>query len=200
MWGKIIIPLYRLWLNGLYGLYGPWCPLSSKRPINLISLSLSLVTRLAPSHYQNYNGVLLYPKSHGWRYHYGYGLSQWEMTLHCNVISHWLSLYPKWSLGCVLNSLQCLHWWLISYDVLWISEFLTGGIVESPWSSGSLLNMLVTRALLQYKDHLSFMESHYKHKTLFDCPIVNHCISNMEYCMYWRPPPHSLHFSYLFSR
>ena len=42
MWGKIIIPMYRLWLNGLYGLYGPRYPLSSKRPINLISLSLSL--------------------------------------------------------------------------------------------------------------------------------------------------------------
>ena len=40
MWGKIIIPMYRLWLNGLYGLYGPRCPLFSKRPINLISLSL----------------------------------------------------------------------------------------------------------------------------------------------------------------
>ena len=32
---------HMLWLNGLYGLYGPRCPLSSKRPINLISLSLS---------------------------------------------------------------------------------------------------------------------------------------------------------------
>ena len=41
MWGKITIPMYRLWLHGLYGLYGPRCPLSSKRPINLISLSLS---------------------------------------------------------------------------------------------------------------------------------------------------------------
>ena len=41
LWGKIIIPMYRLWLNGLYGLYGPRCPLFSKRPINLISLSLS---------------------------------------------------------------------------------------------------------------------------------------------------------------
>ena len=41
MWGKIIIPMYRSWLNGLYGLYGPRCPLFSKRPRNLISLSLS---------------------------------------------------------------------------------------------------------------------------------------------------------------
>ena len=32
---KIIIPMYRLWLHGLYGLYGPQCLLSPKRPINL---------------------------------------------------------------------------------------------------------------------------------------------------------------------
>ena len=34
MWGKIIIPMYRLWLHCLYG---PWCPLSPKRPINSLS-------------------------------------------------------------------------------------------------------------------------------------------------------------------
>ena len=28
----------------------------------------------------------------------GYWFSQWEMTLHCNVISHWLSPYPECSL------------------------------------------------------------------------------------------------------
>ena len=33
--------MYRLWLHSLYGLYGPWCPLSPKRLMNLISLSLS---------------------------------------------------------------------------------------------------------------------------------------------------------------
>ena len=26
----------------------------------------------------------------------GYGLSQWETTLHCNVVSYWLSPYPEW--------------------------------------------------------------------------------------------------------
>ena len=38
----------RLWLHSLYGLYGPRCPLSLKRLINLISLSLvpCLVTGL----------------------------------------------------------------------------------------------------------------------------------------------------------
>ena len=33
------------------------------------------------------------------REHPGYGLSQWETTLQCNVVSHWLSSYPEWSLG-----------------------------------------------------------------------------------------------------
>ena len=28
---------------------------------------------------------------------YGYAPSQWERTLHCNVISHWLGTYSKWS-------------------------------------------------------------------------------------------------------
>ena len=32
------------------------------------------------------------------RDHSCYGLSQWEMVLHCNVISHWLSPYLEWSL------------------------------------------------------------------------------------------------------
>ena len=33
------------------------------------------------------------------RAHSGYGLSLWETTLHCNVVSHWLSPCPEWSLG-----------------------------------------------------------------------------------------------------
>ena len=30
--------------------------------------------------------------------HFVYVPSQWETTLHCNVVSHWLSTYRKWSL------------------------------------------------------------------------------------------------------
>ena len=32
------------------------------------------------------------------RDHSGYGLSQWETTLHCNVVSHWQSPCTEWSL------------------------------------------------------------------------------------------------------
>ena len=31
------------------------------------------------------------------RDHSGYGLSQWETTLQCKVVSHWLSPCPEWS-------------------------------------------------------------------------------------------------------
>ena len=30
--------------------------------------------------------------------HFVYAPSQWETTLHCNVVSHWLGGYAKWSL------------------------------------------------------------------------------------------------------
>ena len=59
----------------------------------------------------------------------GYGFSQWEMTLQCNVISHWLSLYPEWS----------LYWWqeIELHDMLctelvlsrhhWLANYLGNG-------------------------------------------------------------------------
>ena len=37
MWWKIMISMYRLWLHGLYGLYGPRWPLSEKGRINFIT-------------------------------------------------------------------------------------------------------------------------------------------------------------------
>ena len=35
------------------------------------------------------------------RDHFVYGSNQWEITLHCNVFSHWLGAYTKWSLEMV---------------------------------------------------------------------------------------------------
>ena len=32
------------------------------------------------------------------RDHFVYAPSQWETTLHCNIVSHWLGAYTKWSL------------------------------------------------------------------------------------------------------
>ena len=45
------------------------------------------------------------------RENFVYAPSQWETTLHCNVVSHWLGAYTKWSLQnatkpCVQQSLR----------------------------------------------------------------------------------------------
>ena len=46
--------------------------------------------------------------------HSGYGLSQLETTLYCNVVTHWLSLYPEWSLSILLNgNIWVLNCWSI---------------------------------------------------------------------------------------
>ena len=39
----------------------------------------------------------------GYRAQFVYAPGQWEMMLHCNVISHWLGTYTKWSLWTVLT-------------------------------------------------------------------------------------------------
>ena len=53
--------------------------------------------------------------------HSVYGLSQWEATLHCNVVSHWLSPYPEWSLWLKLSSVKSFELWLklINLSLLW---------------------------------------------------------------------------------
>ena len=45
------------------------------------------------------SNISLYIQALLWyhRDHFVNAPSQWEMTLHCNVISHWLGAYTKWS-------------------------------------------------------------------------------------------------------
>ena len=43
--------------------------------------------------------IVVFTVIHGWnRDHFVYAPSHWEMTLQCNVISHWLSACTEWSL------------------------------------------------------------------------------------------------------
>ena len=59
------------------------------------------------------------------RDYFVHAASQWETTLQCNVVSHWLAAYTKWSLCCMylapMESESChllsvLHW---SINSLW---------------------------------------------------------------------------------
>ena len=51
-----------------------------------------------------------YAQCCGCRDHFAYALSQWEIMLQCNIVSHWLDANTKWSLGlCHISSLQWRH-------------------------------------------------------------------------------------------
>ena len=52
------------------------------------------------------------------RVHSGFGFSQWQTTLHCNVVFHWLSPYPEWSLK------PCAYNFFPYIDVTWASWLL----------------------------------------------------------------------------
>ena len=56
-----------------------------------------------------------FPKFHGvsrveyeYIYHSEHGISQWEATLQCAVVSHWLNPYPEWQLKYDFRERQ--HW------------------------------------------------------------------------------------------
>ena len=51
------------------------------------------------------------------RDHSGYWLSQWEVTLRCNVVSHRLSPYPEWSLSQCFK--RCALLWMEA-SVNWV--------------------------------------------------------------------------------
>ena len=58
-------------------------------------------------------------------YTFGYGLSQWETTLKCNVVSHWLSPYRGWSLHFLGTLLAPCH--VVKYlQLIWSSGTSTG--------------------------------------------------------------------------
>ena len=59
------------------------------------------------------------------RDHCEYGLSQWEMLLQCNGISHWLCSYPQWSLNGPARSMSSLLLWNCNGHISEQVEFFT---------------------------------------------------------------------------
>ena len=63
------------------------------------------------------------------RDHFLYGPSQWEVTLHCNVISHWLGPYMKWFLTRIVigsddgeDDYDSWWWWLWWWLKWWCNK------------------------------------------------------------------------------
>ena len=69
-------------------------------------ISMKFYSKFKTYHQRKYIWICLQNGSHfvrvsmytKWRDNSGYGLSQWEMMLQCNIISHWLSPFPECSL------------------------------------------------------------------------------------------------------
>ena len=47
---------------------------------------------------------------------FGYGLGQWDATLHYNGISRWLSPYPEWSMLTYVE-IESTDWCIVSFDM-----------------------------------------------------------------------------------
>ena len=71
------------------------------------------------------------------RDHFVYAPSQWETTLQCNVVSHWLEAFIKWSMQNIQNTAR-----------------ITPGISHAKWrpfcSGGDELNVSLQRLSINY--------------------------------------------------
>ena len=61
-----------------------------------ISLLKTSPTTVLDTYLQD--GTMSFFARHKFRDHFAYAPNQWETTLHCNVVSHWLGAYTTWSL------------------------------------------------------------------------------------------------------
>ena len=138
--------------------------------------------------------------------------SQWETTLHCNVVSHWLGAYTKWSLlqvgvfwagveggggrAEIIESWQvCYHlhqytWWVGTCEKTFsITDPLCG---EAAWLAASSHRGSVMRSLM----FVFFVVSVYQPvSTLCTWPVVNSDTSSIisgsfncipQYHLYWK--------------
>ena len=75
------------------------------------------------------------------RDHFVYALSQWEWTLHCNVASHWLGTYTKWSMSISFDVLlhlgnidmRCVESWQVENQVYAVKLRYCFGFCQTIW-------------------------------------------------------------------
>ena len=90
--------------------------------------------------------------------HSGYGLSQWEIMLHCNVVSYWLSPYCEWSLDTTITFKSA--WWLLMAFHVFSTRL---GPVDACWGCPNLMicsmPCKLRRPLLTFRNGLCFPTS-----------------------------------------
>ena len=66
------------------------------------------------------------------RDYFVHALCQWETMLHCNVVSHWLSAYTKWS----LLTWSCIHMPGDCFIKNFLSKFIAICLYHNVWVIG----------------------------------------------------------------
>ena len=100
----------------------------------------------------------------------GSGLSQWEMTLHCSIIPHWLSPYPEWSLCCT----PLLSWHV---QIMQLKTLLPVGSKQIDICIGFVdkwsLNWVMARCLL-FVTYMTNNHETFIFNILIDFPLIDH--------------------------
>ena len=118
--------------------------------------------------------------------HSGHGLSQWVMTLQCNVITHWLSPYPEWFICIILGmgspnerwrynvTSSLIGWAHIHSDPCGRPYFiLDGEIVASPNIYGLSLSGILSNIQWAQTGKASLTHSPTSHIQPYTCDITD---------------------------
>ena len=137
MWGKIMIPMYRLWLHGLYGLYGPRCPMSPERLLNLITHSLDLVMPFVNSDlFQDWIRIWIGPARQliwSWLVINKIMRSSFQYMLLAILLISTINIYSKkilyWDYCNTVGKFRILKLWPVNLSSLWevrVERSITG--------------------------------------------------------------------------
>ena len=87
------------------------------------------------------------------RDHVVYASSQWETTLHCNVISHWIGAYAKWSQGIQFcnhithDNAYLNHWCIATSD---LDDYHTQNYL---WDGWMIISCRIWWVVITYPSH-----------------------------------------------
>ena len=106
--------------------------------------------------------------------HFVYAPSQWERTLLCNVVSHWLGAYTKWSLHIFeVHTNKAEYWW---YN--WITDTYTAQpMLLTHWPLGDLDAILKT----EFSILLSGVPDYFGHNKISSAGDLSHYSSASLY-------------------
>ena len=117
------------------------------------------------------------------RDHFVCASSQWETTLHCNVVSHWLGVYTKWSLNLAVYPIKYADSFVV-FCFLWLyHQSSTDNCILRPISSHSW-GLLHWHCDNQITVIFLFGTSGVRSKDMSICMYIDTALALGKSCMY----------------